>query len=381
MIYLDNAATAFPRPREVVDAVSDFLANSAANPGRSGHRLSLLAGEAVEDARRKVARSLGVPKPSRIAFAFNATDALNMALFGFLHSGDHVVSTAFDHNSVSRPLSALERDRRISVTRIAPRNGLVDPSDVRSAMIRRTRLVVLNHASNVTGALQDARAIARAAHEGGALLLLDAAQTAGICPILADEDGIDLLAFTGHKGLLGPTGTGGLFVREGVDLEPYRTGGSGNQSESEEMPPSMPDRLEAGTLNAAGIVGLGAGAEWLSKRPPGEILAHEQALVSLLERELGHVPGVKLYGPPSPEHGTGVLSFTVDGIDPSELTVLLDGEFGIATRAGLHCAPWMHRALGTFPSGTVRVSFGPFNTEEEAKETVRAVKIVAKNVR
>lgn len=378
MLYLDNAATSFPKPPEVSAAIADLLASRAGNPGRSGHALAVAAQAVVADTRRLLASLFGVRDPSRIVFALNATDALNTALWGLLRPGDRVVTTSLEHNAVIRPLSALA-ERGVTVVRVpcAP-DGTLDPEDLARALeAAPTRLVAMIHASNVCGTILPVREAARLAHRHGALLLLDAAQTAGVLPIDVGELGIDLLAFPGHKGLLGPTGTGGLYVAPEVRLTPLRQGGTGTRSEEERQPDALPEALEAGTVNTVGIAGLGAGLRFLQARGLAQIRAHEAALAAQLLAGLADIPGVRVHGPADPRRQVAVVSITVQGWEPIDLGAALDSAFSVAARPGLHCAPVAHRTLGTFPRGTVRLSPGPFTTEDEIDRALAALRELA----
>ncbi|HEY6001677.1 MAG TPA: aminotransferase class V-fold PLP-dependent enzyme [Anaeromyxobacter sp.] len=377
-IYLDNAATSFPKPPAVGEAMSEFLAHGAGNPGRSGHALAVAAQRVVSDARRMLASLLGAPDPARIAFAQNATDALNLALWGLLRPGDRVVSTALEHNAVARPLAALA-DRGVAVARVrCGPDGALDLRDLERALKDApTRLVAMIHASNVAGTILPAAEAAKLAHEHGALFLLDAAQTAGALPIDVVRMGVDLLAFPGHKALLGPTGTGGLYVAPGVKLAPMRQGGTGIRSEEERQPEEMPEGLEAGTLNTVGIAGLAAALRYLGARGVEEIRAREVALADRLLSALREMPPVRVHGPGDARRQVGTVSLSMEGWEPVDLAAALDGSFGIAVRAGLHCAPLAHRTLGTYPSGTVRISVGPFTTEEHVDRAVAALRALA----
>jgi cysteine desulfurase / selenocysteine lyase len=374
VIYLDNAATSFPKAPGVAEAMADFVRHQAGNPGRGGHTLAVGAQAMVADTRRRLAAFLGVGDPSRVVFALNATDALNLALWGLVRPGDRVVTTSMEHNSVARPLAALA-ERGASVERVpCGPDGRLDLDDlVRALRASRARLVAMPHASNVSGTLLPAREVARAAHEHGALFLLDAAQTAGVVPLAAEELGVDLLAVPGHKGLLGPTGTGALYVAPGVKLTPLRQGGTGTHSEEERQPDELPEALEAGTPNTVGLAGLGASLRWLAERAPGRIRAHEAALTARLLAGLAAIEGLRVHGPADPAERVAVVSVTHPGWEPSDLAAALDGSFGVAVRAGLHCAPLAHRTLGTFPAGTLRLAPGCFTTAEEVDQAVAAL--------
>jgi len=369
VIYLDNAATSFPKPDMVVRAMGDALTRCGANPGRAGHRLAVEAGRIVEGCREALAAMLGERDASRVVFALNTTDALNMAIHGVVRTGDHVVTTLIEHNSVLRPLSELSRSGAITLTIVPPdAQGRIAARDVERAMTPRTRLVVMTHMSNVLGVEQDVAAVGRVCQAHGALLLVDCAQTAGHLPLCPAAWGASMAALPGHKGLLGPHGTGALWVREGVQLAPMRQGGTGSVSESMFQPRMMPDALESGTLNLPGIAGLLAGLR--------EATAHREeahgravALCDGMRAELLNLPGVRVYTP----EGASLLSFNIEGIASQEAASALDG-MDIAVRGGLHCAPGVHRFLGTLESGAVRVSPGLYNTEGDAEALVKAVK-------
>nr|HID12853.1 aminotransferase class V-fold PLP-dependent enzyme [Anaerolineae bacterium] len=380
MIYFDNAATSWPKPPGVVEAMVHFMDDVGANPGRSGHRLSVEAGRIVYDAREAVAELFNAPDPLRVVFGLNVTEALNLALRGLLRPGDHVITSSMEHNSMMRPLRALERQGvQVTVVRCSP-EGFLDPADVEKALRPNTVMIALNHASNVVGTLLPVAEVARIARQHGLLLLVDAAQTAGAYPIDVQADGIDLLGFTGHKSLYGPMGTGGLIIGERVDLarlEPLKRGGTGSRSELEEQPDFLPDMCESGTPNAVGLAGLEAGVRWVSERGAETIRAHEVALTQRLIDGLREIPGVTVYGGLDATRQTATVSFNIVGLEPSEVGLRLDEEYGIMCRVGLHCAPAAHRTIGTFPVGTVRFGLGYFNTVEEVKAAVGAVRDLA----
>jgi len=382
MIYLDNAATSWPKPPQVLAAMARFLTEVGANPGRSGHRLSVEAGRIVYAAREAVAELFHAPDPLRVVFGMNATEGLNLALRGLLRPGDHVVTSSMEHNSVMRPLRALEREGvSVTVVPCSP-EGFLDPQAVLSALRPETRLVVLNHASNVTGTLLPVAEVGRALHRmGGPLLVVDAAQSGGAVPINMQADGIDLLAFTGHKSLYGPMGTGGLIIGDRVPLEEFRPlirGGTGSRSEREEQPDFLPDMCESGTPNAVGLAGLEAGVRWVLERGVEAIRAHEVELTRRLSDGLREIPGVTVYGSQDARLRTAVVSFNIAGMEPSEVGMRLDEEYGIMCRVGLHCAPAAHRTIGTFPAGTVRFALGAFTTREEVDAALRAVARLAR---
>ena len=381
MIYFDNAATSWPKPASVIDAMVHFMTEVGANPGRSAHRMSIEAGRIVYETREAVARLFNVADPLRIVFGLNATEALNLALRGILRPGDHVVTTSMEHNSVMRPLRALEEAGAIEISVVpCTTSGLLDPADVQSALRPKTRMIVLNHASNVVGSVLPVAEVGEVARRHGALLLVDAAQTAGCYPLDMEAMSIDLLAFTGHKALLGPQGTGGLCIGERVeaeDIEPVKRGGTGSRSQREEQPTFLPDRCESGTPNTVGLAGLRAGVEFVLQEGVEAIRAHEVSLTRRLIAGLREIPGVTVYGSHDPELQTAAVSFNVKGLEPSEVGLMLDEGHGIMSRVGLHCAPAAHRTMGTFPAGTVRFGLSYFNTAEEVDEALAALTEIA----
>jgi cysteine desulfurase/selenocysteine lyase len=384
MIYLDNAATSFPKPEAVLGGMDAFVRSSAANPGRSGHRRAVAAEAMIEATRRSLAQLFGCPRPERIVFTLNATDALNMAIKGVVRHGDHVITSVLEHNSISRPLNQMEKDGVITLTRL-PANGdhLIDPDDVARAFTPQTRLVAVTHASNVTGTIQPVAAFGRIARERGALLLVDASQSAGIVPIDVENNAIDLLAFTGHKALLGPTGTGGLVVGDRVVIAPWREGGTGGDSSSPVQPEEFPHRLEGGTPNIFGIAGLREGVKILLERGVESILTHERKMVTTFYTALKDPARYSWYGADQViaeqrgEGRVGLVGINLAGFAPTEMAAILDEQFDIAVRAGLHCAPYAHKHLGTFPNGTVRLSVGLLTTAEEMREAAAAFDEIA----
>jgi cysteine desulfurase / selenocysteine lyase len=379
IIYFDNAATSRPKPEEVPAAMIRYLCGIGGSPGRSGHRLSIEAGRIVLETREALAELFGVADSFRIVFTKNATEALNIALHGLLKAGDHVITSSVEHNSVMRPLRSLEKEGvGLSVLPCSVR-GELDPETIRSAVRRNTKAVVLTHAANVTGTLLPVVEAGRIAHEHGIILIVDAAQSAGAVPIHVNDMGIDLMAFTGHKSLFGPPGTGGLYIREGLEayIPPLMAGGTGSRSEFEEQPDFLPDKYEAGTLNTVGLAGLGAGVAWILARGIKAIRAHEEALTGRFLNGLKEISGVTLYGPDDPLNRTALVSFNIRGLMPSEVALELDERFSILSRPGLHCAPAAHRTIGTFPQGTVRFGFNFFNTEEEIDHALDALRKLA----
>ncbi|KAB0669741.1 aminotransferase class V-fold PLP-dependent enzyme [Oryzomonas sagensis] len=364
-IYLDNAATSYPKPESVYQAVMHAMREVGSSPGRGGHRRSLEAGRLLLQAREAIATLFAIPDSSRIIMTHSTTEALNLALRGVLVPGDHVVTTSMEHNSLVRPLAAL-RASGVEVTVVrADGTGMVDPDDVRRALRPTTRMVAMAHISNVCGAIQAIGPIGAIAREAGALFLVDAAQSAGSEPIDVIGTGIDLLAAPGHKGLYGPQGTGFLYASPAVHLKPLLQGGTGTSSTAEEQPLTLPDGFEAGTHNMPGIAGLKAGVEFVLEQGAAAIGERERRLVTSAAQRLAEVPQVTLYGPSDPALRGGVLSFTVAETDPAALAFMLDHNYDIAVRAGLHCAPQAHRTLGSFPGGTLRMSPGWFSTGEE----------------
>ncbi len=364
-MYLDNAATSFPKPEKVYEAVLHAMREVGASPGRGGYRRSLEASRILFQARETVADFFSIADSSRVIFTQNATGALNLALQGILTAGDHVITTSMEHNSMMRPLYALRnKGVELSVVSAGP-DGIVSVDDVRDAVRKNTRMIAVSHVSNVCGAIQPIIRLAELCRSVGALFLVDAAQSAGHLPVDIKNSGIDLLAVPGHKGLLGPGGTGFLYAAPHVPLKPVVQGGTGTNSTSEEQPLVMPDGFEAGTHNLLGIAGLQAGIEFICERGLSTIHQHEQALLIQAEQALRIIPAVTVYGPSDPSHRCSALSFTVCGVDSALLAAELDHSFDIAVRAGLHCAPLAHRTLGTQPGGTVRLSPGWSTTSEE----------------
>ncbi len=381
LIYVDNAASSWPKPRSVIKAMCDFMEKACANPGRSGHRMSIEASRILYNTRNELSDLLNVRDPLRVVFCSNATEALNLALKGLITEKDHVITTALEHNSVMRPLRELENSgAQISILKCS-QDGIPQAQDLENLIRKNTKLVVINHGSNVTGAIAPLSEIGKITRDAGLLLLVDAAQTAGCFPIDFERDQIDLLAFTGHKSLLGPQGIGGLVIGERVDIErlkPLKTGGTGSRSEYEHQPDFLPDKYESGTPNTVGVAGILAGVQFVKKRSVESIREHEMKLTGVLIEGFEKTGGVRVYGPKSLEKRIGIVSINIDGMPPSEVSFCLDREFGILTRPGLHCAPLAHKTIGAFPQGTVRFSPGVFNTEEEMTTIIEAVCQIAR---
>jgi len=375
VIYLDNAASSWPKPDETWQAMEHFMRSVGANPGRSGHRLSIEAGRILIEARDALAELFGIDNPLRIVFTRNATESLNLAIYGILRPGDHCVTTSMEHNSVMRPLRALEqKGLEVTVVPCSPQ-GEFDPQEIKKNIRANTRLIVTTHASNIIGTLMPVAEVGEIARTHGIPFCIDAAQTAGAYPIDVTKMRVDLLAFTGHKSLYGPQGTGGLYIGEGLEkkLEPLMRGGTGSRSESQEQPDFMPDKYESGTPNTVGIAGLGAGAHFCLAQGVAHIRAKEEGITRMLIEGLRSIPGVTLYGYGDAKRQVAICSFTIRGLTPSEVTMELDEEFNIMSRPGLHCAPAAHQTIGTLPQGTVRLSPGYFNTKEDIACALDAV--------
>jgi cysteine desulfurase/selenocysteine lyase len=377
-IYLDNAATSFPKPEAVYQALDRFARQSLANPGRAGHKMALAAEHVLDEGRHLLNQFFHGNEPERFVFTLNCTDALNMAFKGVLAEGDHVITTNLEHNSVSRPLRALELAGHITLTRIpADSGGTIDPDDIRKAITPRTRLIALTHASNVLGTVQPIAEVGRLARKHDLLFLVDAAQTAGVVPIDIQEMNIDLLAAPGHKSLLGPTGTGFLYAGPRTQVAAWREGGTGGDSSSETQPRQMPYFLEGGTPNVLGVAGLNEGIRYVQQQGMENIHRHEVDLVERLWRKLEEMEGYEVFGHRDPGRRVGTLSFRSAVLPAAELGGILDHAFDIAIRPGLHCAPYIHRALNTAPEGTVRVSPGPFNTNDDIDRLAEALAEIA----
>lgn len=375
-IYLDNAATSHPKPEGVLRAVTQAMTAFNANPGRSGHAAALAAARRVLDTRQALADLIGAEDAMSVIHCFNCTDALNLAIKGLLRLGDHVIATALEHNSVLRPLCGLAARKRIELKLIEPRpDGFIDPEDVEKAITGRTALIACTQASNVTGAIQPVAAIGQMARRCGVKYLIDGAQALGAMPVDVGALGCDLYAFPGHKSLLGPQGTGGLYIRPGVSLAPLREGGTGSASDSALQPAEQPERYESGTVNLPGIAGLGEGVRYVSARL-SQIMMHERELTGALMEGLGTISGVAIYSPREEAARAGIVSFNVGDMTSEQVSDALSAQ-GFAVRGGLHCAPYAHRFLGTLERGAVRASVGHANTFEEIEAFVEAVKKLA----
>jgi len=373
-VYLDTAATSRQKPECVHEAMTCFMREVGASPGRSAHGPGIRASRVVADAREKVADVLCVSDSSRVVFTLNCTEALNLAIKGVLRQGDHVVVTGVEHNSVMRPLSAMADLLDVAVTRArADASGVTDPDDIRKCIRSDTALIVMTHASNVTGAIQPVEDCGRIAREHGVPFLVDAAQTAGCIPIDLARLPVDMMAFSGHKGLMGPQGVGGLYVREGIDLTPLTHGGTGSVSAGEVQPEMLPDRYESGTPNTPGLAGLSAALDFITSTTVEKIGSSIRRVSEIVLEGLEAMDRVVVYGPRDAGRRVGIFSFTIVERDAAEAAAELEGRFGVMTRVGLHCAPAAHRSIGTFPEGTIRASIGYYTTEEEAEHFLRSL--------
>ena len=373
MIYLDNAATSYPKPRGMVAAMEECILKYCGNPGRSGHSMSMKTGEEVYHARRKIASLFGIRQPERLVFTQNTTEALNMGLKGVLQSGDNVITTTMEHNSVLRPLKALEK-RGVSQSVIrADREGYIKASEIEKAIRKDTKLIAITAASNVTGTRMPIEEIGELARRRGILFLVDGAQGAGSMAIDVERMHIDMLAFPGHKGLLGPQGTGALYVSPEIRLRHIMEGGTGTDSKSRFQPCEFPEGYEAGTINAPAIIGLGYSAEFVEKIGPEVIGKYEEELIGWLDERLDEMDFVKRYGPDACRK-TGISLINIRGVGAEEVTSVLSSKYGIAVRGGYHCAGLAHKTIGTWDEGAVRISAGPFNTRKDMEKLVDAIK-------
>jgi len=377
MIYLDNAATSFPKPRACVRAMEDCMLHYCGNPGRSGHAMSMKTGAKVFEARASAARFLGAEDPASVVFTFNATDSLNLAIKGSLKPGDHVVTTSMEHNSVLRPLKALEQQGIGTTVVYGDSAGRVDPENIRAAIRPETALIICTHASNVTGTILPVEQIGQVTKETGVRFLVDASQTAGALDVNVETLGADLVAMPGHKGLLGPLGTGLLYVKPGCHLTTLKEGGTGTASRDLRQPEDLPERYESGTLNAPALIGLGASIETVERLGWEKIRAHELRLIRRLEGKLRNMDRVILYGPDHPEEKMGLVAFNIQNMDCEEVGEALN-QYGIAVRAGFHCAGLAHKTIGTADTGCVRISVGPSNSIREMEIAADVIHRIAK---
>jgi cysteine desulfurase / selenocysteine lyase len=374
LIYLDNAATVFPKPEKVLKKMMDTYHTMGVSPGRGGYDLAITASDMVMDVREHLCRFFGGDDPERVIFASNASDALNLVIQGMIEPLCHVVSSRLEHNSVLRPLHHFKENGILTYDLVDfDGEGRIDPEDVARAIKPATRMVIINHASNVIGTVQDIKSIGRICRDHNVPLIIDAAQSAGLVPIKMQEWGVSALAFTGHKSLLGPSGIGGLVLSGDTDIRTTRFGGTGVDSESLEHTQTYPHRLETGTLNLMGIIGLGAGLEYVEQEGIDATRKREVALAQRLEQGLSEIPSVRIHGPSSWENRLAVLTVNIQNMVPEDVGDILDGDYGIAVRTGLHCAPLVHSGLKTFPYGGVRFSIGPFSTVDDIDAAISAM--------
>ncbi len=382
-IYMDNAATSFPKPECVYRGVDFFNRYMGGNPGRGSSLTVLKSGSVLHETREALAELFNISDSARIAFALNVTEAINIGLKGILNPGDHVITTSMEHNSVARPLYVLSSARGVEWTAVpcSPLDGSLDPEELRKAIRPHTRMICMLHASNVTGTIMPLTQVGDIARENGILFMVDAAQTAGVLEVDVVRQNIDIMAFTGHKGLLGPQGTGGIYVKPGLYIKPLKEGGTGSASESLIQPDFMPDMYESGTQNTPGIAGLLAGVNFIKETGLAKIHAHEQALTRMLLEGLQEMKKVRVYGPQNTSRRTAVVPFNIQGLDCGEVSFILDNEYGITTRSGLHCAPLAHETLKTKALGACRLSPGFFSTEMEVMEVIKAIAAIYRRQR
>lgn len=380
MIYLDNAATSFPKPDTVYNAMMEAMKEYGANPGRSGHKLALKAGRAIYETRELLANFFNIEDPMRIIFTSNATDGLNLAIKGLLKPNDHVITTSMEHNSVLRPLKALENNGVETTIIQCDETGSIDIKDIEANIKSNTKLIVTTHASNVSGTIFPIKEIGNIAKKHGIVYMVDVAQTAGVYDINVVDMNIDILVFPGHKSLLGPQGTGGVYIREGLSIVQMKEGGTGSRSDSLIQPDIYPDKFESGTPNMPGIVGLGAGIKYILDKGIDNIREHEIKLATTFIDGLREIEGIKIYGPCDMEKQAPVISINIREEDSSEVSYILDEVFNIAVRPGLHCAPLAHKTLKCYEQGCIRFSFGPFTTINEIEFAINAVKTISKEI-
>lgn len=373
MVYLDNAATSFQKPNEVYNEVLNCMKTYAANPGRSSYDMAIKASSKIIETRESISKLFNILNPLNVVFTSNATEGLNIGIKGLLKRGDHVISTVIEHNSVLRPLNYLSA-RGVQVTLLGvDENGYINIKDLKNEIRKNTKAFIINHTSNVLGTVQNIAVIGHIARNLGITLIVDASQSAGVIPIDVEKDNIDILAFPGDKGLFGPQGTGGLFIRDGVNLEEFRLGGTGSNSHSMNQPEFLPDKFESGTLNTSGIAGLCEGIKFIEKTGIKNIQKHEESLTEHLLTELKKLSYIKIYGPRNYENRGAVVSIVMENMDSSQVGYLLNKK-AIAVRTGFHCAPLIHGIIGTNKSGTVRISAGYFNTHNDIEAVIKALK-------
>ena len=379
MIYLDNAATTYPKPEKVYEAIMDCMKNYCANPGRAGHKLAMRAAREIYDARENIAKLFNIDNPMNIVFTNNATDSLNLAIKGVVKTGDHIITTSMEHNSVIRPIKALEKHGIKNTIVQCDKDGFLCIEDLKKAIKENTKLIVTTHASNVVGTLLDIKQIGEVAKEHNILYLVDASQTAGVYDINVKDVNVDMIAAPGHKCLLGPQGTGILYIKEGLNVNILKEGGTGSKSEDLFQPELTPDKYEAGTHNTPGIVGLNEGIKFILEKGIDNIRIHEEELCKYMLEKLEEVPNIVIYGPKDSKKRAAVIAINIGNMDSGEITFLLDSEYQIATRSGIHCSPLAHQTLGTLEQGVVRFSLGYFNTKNEIDEAIKALKEISNN--
>ena len=381
MIYFDNAASTFPKPNIVYDSVMEAMKEYGANPGRSGHKLALKMGRKIFETRELLAELFNIDNPMNIAFTSNCTESLNIAIRGLLQKGDHVVTTSMEHNSVLRPLTALQKEG-VEITIVkGDSKGRIKLEDIEKSIKENTKLIVTTHISNLTGTILPVESIGQLAKDNGIYYLVDGAQSAGVYDIDVNKMNIDMLAFPGHKGLLGPQGTGGLYIREGLKLDPIKQGGTGSSSHLLEQPDMLPDRFESGTGNGPGIVGLGSGVKYILDKGIEKIRKHEEEITRQFIEGIKEIDQIKIYGPLNIKEQAAVVSINIGDEDSSEISYILDEKYDIAVRSGLHCAPLAHETIGTLEQGVVRFSFGPFNAYKEIELGIKALKEISQEIR
>ncbi|WP_042277477.1 aminotransferase class V-fold PLP-dependent enzyme [[Clostridium] dakarense] len=379
MIYLDNAATTYPKPDRVYNGIMDCMKNYCANPGRAGHKLAMKAAREIYDARENIAKLFNIDNPMSIVFTNNATDSLNLAIKGVVESGDHIVTTSMEHNSVIRPIKSLEKHGVENTIVKCDKDGFLNIEDLKRAIKPNTKLIVTTHASNVCGTIIDIKSVGEVAKENNILYLVDASQTAGVYDINVAEMNVDMIAAPGHKCLLGPQGTGILYIRDGLDVNILKEGGTGSKSEELFQPELLPDKYESGTHNTPGIVGLNEGIKFIFEEGIENIRSHEEELCQYMLDKLESIPNLTIYGPKDSKKRAAVISININNIDSGEITFLLDSEYDIATRSGIHCSPLAHSTLGTLEQGAVRFSLGYFNTKEDIDKAIEALQNISNN--
>lgn len=379
LIYLDNAATTYPKPEIVYKKMEHFMRNHA-NPGRSGHKMAINTARAIMNTRIKLSNIFNIDNPLNIIFTYNATDALNMAIKGVLKKGDHVITTSMEHNSVLRPLFKLKEQNYIDLTIISiGMNGEIEIDEVENTLRSETKMIVSTHVSNVTGTILPIEKLGKLAKKHNKYFLVDVAQSAGVLPVDVKRMKIDMLAFAGHKSLFGPQGVGGLYLGENINIHSLREGGTGSESESLRQPQVFPDKFESGTPNSLGIAGLGAGVEYILSKGIGEIGNKEKEILKILYQGLCAIDGVEIYGPDNLEHRSSMVSFNIKKRDSREISMILDKKYDIACRGGLHCAPLIHKSMGTIEQGAVRFSISYLNSEDDINRALCAIKNIVIN--